>query len=178
MLTVSPPAIGFLRLRQVLSFYPVSPATWWAGVKTGRFPKPERLGTRTVAWHVEDIHRLCESAEKWKPECQIGNKVSGSGGCGITAGALAQRIRRRLACLGKRLVAARTENERKNQGDFYLTDIRGNLVETNIDLERLGRELLALKPFEQVRKALVSPEAAACDNGEKRDDKGGAPDEH
>ncbi|WUR16210.1 AlpA family phage regulatory protein [[Empedobacter] haloabium] len=34
---------------------PVSPATWWAGVKSGRFPSPVKLGPRMTAWRVEDI---------------------------------------------------------------------------------------------------------------------------
>jgi prophage regulatory protein len=147
---LTPPATGFLRLHQVLSFYPVSPATWWAGVKTGRFPKPDRLGPRMVAWRVEDIHRLCESVGEWKPECQIRRKAADDGACTITADAFAQRIRRRLAPIGKRLVAARSESERKERGDFYLADIRGNPVEINIDLKQLGRDLVVLKPHEQV----------------------------
>jgi predicted DNA-binding transcriptional regulator AlpA len=31
-------AQGFLRLPEVLKLIPVSKATWWAGVKTGRYP--------------------------------------------------------------------------------------------------------------------------------------------
>ena len=42
---------------------PVSRSTWWAGVKTGRFPKPVKLGPRTTAWRVEDIRALVENSE-------------------------------------------------------------------------------------------------------------------
>lgn len=55
------PAIGFLRLPEVLALYPVARATWWAGVKSGRFPKPVKLSERTTAWRVEDIRKLIES---------------------------------------------------------------------------------------------------------------------
>lgn len=37
---------------------PVSHATWWRGIKDGRFPKPVKLGTRVTAWRVEDIRAL------------------------------------------------------------------------------------------------------------------------
>jgi prophage regulatory protein len=55
------PEIGFLRLPQILAVIPVSRSTWWAGVKTGRYPQPTRaLGKRITAWHAEDIRLLIE----------------------------------------------------------------------------------------------------------------------
>ncbi len=47
-----------LRLPQVLELIPVGKSTWWAGVKTGRFPKPLRLGDRCTAWRATDIAAL------------------------------------------------------------------------------------------------------------------------
>ena len=55
------PASGFVRLPQILKLYPVSPATWWAGVKSGRFPKSVKLGPNITAWRVEDIRALIEA---------------------------------------------------------------------------------------------------------------------
>ena len=52
------PETGLIRLKQVLQFIPVSRSTWLAGVKAGRFPKPLKLGPRTTAWRVADIHAL------------------------------------------------------------------------------------------------------------------------
>ncbi len=49
---------GFLRLPQVLQLIPVSKSTWWQGVKSGRFPKPVKLGPNTTAWCAEDIFEL------------------------------------------------------------------------------------------------------------------------
>ena len=37
---------------------PVSHATWWRGIKEGRYPQPVKLGTRVTAWRVEDIRAL------------------------------------------------------------------------------------------------------------------------
>lgn len=54
------PETGFLRLPDVLRLYPVSPATWWAGVKKGKLPKPVKLGPNTTAWRVEDIRELVQ----------------------------------------------------------------------------------------------------------------------
>ncbi|RZO35895.1 MAG: AlpA family phage regulatory protein [Rhodospirillaceae bacterium] len=57
------PQTGFLRLSSILAPagpIPVSKSTWWAGIKTGRFPKPVKLGPRITAWRVEDIRNLIE----------------------------------------------------------------------------------------------------------------------
>ncbi len=60
--TIQP--LGYLRLYQILKIIPVGKSTWWAGVKSGRYPQPVKLGKRTTAWRVEDIHALCESYVK------------------------------------------------------------------------------------------------------------------
>ncbi|MDR2056199.1 MAG: AlpA family phage regulatory protein [Desulfovibrio sp.] len=52
---------GFLRLKQVLELVPISKSAWWDGCKTGRFPKPVKLGPRTTAWKAEDIAALVKS---------------------------------------------------------------------------------------------------------------------
>jgi len=68
------PATGFIRLTQIVGtpadpkrklpaaqgLFPVSRSTWWAGVRTGRFPQPVKLGPNTTAWRVEDIRDLIE----------------------------------------------------------------------------------------------------------------------
>lgn len=57
------PETGFIRLPQVLQVIPISKSTWWLGVKTGRFPKPTKLGKKISAWRVEEIRALIESWE-------------------------------------------------------------------------------------------------------------------
>lgn len=58
------PEFGFLRLPQVLAVLPISKSTWWAGVKSGRYPAPVRsLGKRITAWRVEDIRSLVQAAK-------------------------------------------------------------------------------------------------------------------
>ena len=52
---------GFVRLNQILGLLPVSRSTWWAGVKTGRFPQPCKLGPNTTAWRSDDIAALLRS---------------------------------------------------------------------------------------------------------------------
>ena len=54
------PTHGFLRLPQVLALIPISKSAWWEGCKTGRFPKPVKLGPRTTVWRAEDIAALVE----------------------------------------------------------------------------------------------------------------------
>ncbi|MBV8656427.1 MAG: AlpA family phage regulatory protein [Burkholderiales bacterium] len=52
---------SFLRLPDVLNIIPVSRATWYEGVKSGRFPKQVKLGPRVAAWRRSDIERLVAS---------------------------------------------------------------------------------------------------------------------
>ena len=54
------PATGFLRLSQVLQLIPVCRTKWYAGLKTGEYPKPVNLGPRTAAYRAEDIAALIE----------------------------------------------------------------------------------------------------------------------
>lgn len=66
------PETGFLRLSQIIGnpnaeppippIIPVKKSCWWAGVKSGHFPKSVKLGTRVTAWRVEDIRALIAAA--------------------------------------------------------------------------------------------------------------------
>ena len=49
---------SFLRLPDVLRIIPVSKSAWWQGCKSGRFPRPIKLGPRTSAWRASDIAAL------------------------------------------------------------------------------------------------------------------------
>lgn len=52
------PETGFLRLPQVLTIFPIGRSSWWAGIRTGKYPAPVKLGPRTTAWRAEDIRAL------------------------------------------------------------------------------------------------------------------------
>jgi predicted DNA-binding transcriptional regulator AlpA len=54
------PKEGFVRLPAVLAIFPVGRSTWWAGVKSGRYPAPVKLSPRVTAWRVEDIRALVD----------------------------------------------------------------------------------------------------------------------
>lgn len=62
------PSYGLLRLWQILGdrrrgippIIPVSKSTWWAGVKSGKYPKPVKLSARCTCWYVDDIRKLIE----------------------------------------------------------------------------------------------------------------------
>lgn len=56
------PAYGFLRLPQVLAIIPISKSSWWEGCRTGRFPRPVKLGSRTTVWRAEEIRAFIENA--------------------------------------------------------------------------------------------------------------------
>lgn len=74
MINLELPKTGFLRLPQIIGtkdpenpitpLIPVGKSTWWAGVKSGRFPKPTKLGPKTTVWRVEDIRELIEQGVK------------------------------------------------------------------------------------------------------------------
>ncbi|MGA3062051.1 MAG: AlpA family phage regulatory protein [Methylocystis sp.] len=44
-----------LRIDEVLALTNIGRSSWWAGVKSGKFPKPVKLGERTTRWRLNDI---------------------------------------------------------------------------------------------------------------------------
>jgi prophage regulatory protein len=62
------PAVGFVKLPQIIGnkkaeppipgILPVGRTTFLNGVKSGKYPKPVKLGERSIAWRVEDIRAL------------------------------------------------------------------------------------------------------------------------
>lgn len=66
------PDTGFVRLSQIIGdpqadpptppIIPVKKSCWWDGVRSGRFPKPVKLG-RCTMWRVEDIRTLIKTAK-------------------------------------------------------------------------------------------------------------------
>lgn len=55
---------GFLRFKGVQTKIPVSRATWYAGIKSGKYPKPIRLSEGVAVWRVSDIDNLCQQIEQ------------------------------------------------------------------------------------------------------------------
>jgi hypothetical protein len=61
--TKSLPDEGFVRISSIIGPggpIPVSKSTWWAGVKSGRYPPPVKLGPGVTVWRVQDIRALIE----------------------------------------------------------------------------------------------------------------------
>jgi prophage regulatory protein len=58
-----------LRVKQIIGtknlpgLLPISRASWWAGVKAGKFPQPVKLGERTTCWRESDIALLVNGGE-------------------------------------------------------------------------------------------------------------------
>jgi len=61
------PKTGLLRIKQVLRFVPVSRSHFWAGAKTGKYPKPIKLSERVTCWRAEDIWSLVEGFQSSPP---------------------------------------------------------------------------------------------------------------
>ena len=51
-----------LKMPQVLEIYPVSPASWRAGVRAGIYPASVKLGARAIAWKQSAIDKLIADA--------------------------------------------------------------------------------------------------------------------
>ena len=62
------PNTGFLRIWHIIgnpkaeppipALIPIGRTSFLNGVKSGKYPKPVKLGERTTAWKVEDIRAL------------------------------------------------------------------------------------------------------------------------
>lgn len=62
------PAEGFMRLAQIIGnpkakppvpgVIPISKSSWWEGCRTGKYPRPIKLGPKTTVWRVEDLRAL------------------------------------------------------------------------------------------------------------------------
>ena len=67
------PETGYLRLKQIIgdpkanppipAIIPISKSSWYAGVKSGIYPKSVKLSLRTSAWTVESIRALIKELE-------------------------------------------------------------------------------------------------------------------
>jgi prophage regulatory protein len=60
------PDSGFVRLSSILAPsgpLPISRSSWWAGVASGRYPKPVKLGPRITAWRVDELRTLMDTAQ-------------------------------------------------------------------------------------------------------------------
>lgn len=55
------PTEGYVRLPKILEVIPIGKTSWWGGVKSGKYPKPIKLGYRTTVWDVRDIRQLIEN---------------------------------------------------------------------------------------------------------------------
>ena len=80
------PETGFLRLPQIIGnpkasppipgVFPVGKSTWWAGVKSGKYPPAVKISDRCTAWPVEAILKLIETQHAMASEmsaCAMGN---------------------------------------------------------------------------------------------------------
>lgn len=54
----SAPDVSLYRLKQVLARIPISRSAWFAGVKSGRYPRSYSLGPRTTVWRSDDIDQV------------------------------------------------------------------------------------------------------------------------
>jgi predicted DNA-binding transcriptional regulator AlpA len=50
------------RKRGILPIIPVSKSCWWAGIRSGRYPKQVKLSQRCSGWRESDIRAITEVA--------------------------------------------------------------------------------------------------------------------
>jgi hypothetical protein len=69
----------------------------------------------------------------------------------VTKRALLQRINRKLKASGQHVLATRGTAARREVGEFYQVNVdRNSHVASHVNLERLGRELEVLAPWERL----------------------------
>lgn len=62
------PELGFLRLYQIIGdakrkiqpLIPVSASTWWAGCRSGTYPKPIKLSRNVTVWRRAEVLAILE----------------------------------------------------------------------------------------------------------------------
>jgi prophage regulatory protein len=60
LLTKIDNADRLIRLNEVLTLLPISPASWWNGVRAGKYPRGIKLGPKTTCWRLSEITALAE----------------------------------------------------------------------------------------------------------------------
>lgn len=76
----------------------------------------------------------------------------------VTEEILAKRINRKLSRIDERLCKARGANAIRNLGDYYVSNLNNNVLDSFVNIEVLGRELGVLTEREEV--AWTGAEAA------------------
>ena len=49
-----------VRLNEVLRLLPISSASWWNGVRAGKYPRAIKLGPKATCWRLSEITALAE----------------------------------------------------------------------------------------------------------------------
>jgi prophage regulatory protein len=49
---------GYIRLPEVLKLLGISRSTFYSGIKSGKYPKPVKIGARVSGWRTEEIRKL------------------------------------------------------------------------------------------------------------------------
>jgi predicted DNA-binding transcriptional regulator AlpA len=45
----------------IIPIIPISKSSWWAGIKSGLYPAPVKIGANTTVWREDDIRKLLEN---------------------------------------------------------------------------------------------------------------------
>lgn len=56
--------VQLISLKKLLEIYPVSRATIYRQIKAGLLPAPVHIGTRRVAWRLDEIEQHIENLQK------------------------------------------------------------------------------------------------------------------
>lgn len=64
---------SFSRLKQIIGdpkanppippIIPVCASSWWAGVKSGKYPRPIKLGPKTTVWRTSEVLALVNGGQ-------------------------------------------------------------------------------------------------------------------
>lgn len=71
------PTEGFVSLPVVLRVMSIGKTSWWNGIRSGKYPRPSKFGSKTARWHVDDIRALIA---KYKAEAGNDGAEGGDNG--------------------------------------------------------------------------------------------------
>jgi len=58
------PLTGYVSIRVLLLFLPMSASTIWRNSKNGNFPKSRKLSEKITAWKAEEVHEWLDNLGK------------------------------------------------------------------------------------------------------------------
>jgi len=95
---------ALLRISQVLELIPISRrSAWWQGCKSGKYPKPIKIGPKTTVWKASDIAKTLRELTGEQKKRRRKRTKSRNENCPCFRPSRPQLCRKRRLCQGNPL---------------------------------------------------------------------------